>query len=272
MSTTSVRKAPRLEPRSVIDQEGARPTGVWHPVREPGSLTQRIVGAIEGLLGGQDLSPGSRLPPERELAALLGVSRPALREALKVLEARGRLTIRHGQGVFVRSRHQAALQVGFWPIEASLDELFAMREVLEEPAAAWTAASATEAEITQLDAALAAVADARRPPVDFQRLAKLDAAFHMLIVELAKNRFLRQTLDVLQEILATGMETTLTIPERLARSQLEHEAIFRAIARGDAGAARLAVRKHIRGARDAALSRLGTETTSKEGDVGGHCR
>lgn len=235
---------------------------LWQPVQPRESLTQRIVSAIGELIEKERLSSGDQLPPERELAVLLGVSRPALREAVKVLEARGRLVVRHGIGVFVGASTGDDLALGFSHVPVSIAELFAMREVLEEPAAAWAATAATPDDVERLRSALEAVGQARQPEVDYDRLAKLDAEFHMLIVELAKNRFLRQTLDVLQRLLATSMETTLTVPGRLPRSGREHRAVFEAIARGDALAARRAARRHIRGARDAALARLAGEETS----------
>lgn len=251
--------------RPVGAETSSHPDELWQPLQPRESLTQRIVAAIEDLMERERLNVGDRLPPERALAALLGVSRPALREAVKVLEARGRLTVRHGIGVFVSASRGDEFALGFSQVPVSIAELFAMREVLEEPAAAWAATAATADDVARLRAALDAVGEARQPAIDYQRLAKLDAEFHMLIVDVAKNRFLRQTLDVLQRLLATSMETTLTVPGRLPRSEREHHAIFEAIARGDALAARRAARRHIRGARDAALSRLaGAEAASPE--------
>lgn len=237
-------------------ETSSHPDELWQPVQPRESLTQRIVTAIEELMEKECLSAGDRLPPERALASMLGVSRPALREAVKVLEARGHLTVRHGVGVFVGASRGDEFVLGFSQVPVSIAELFAMREVLEEPAAAWAATAATPDDLERLRAALDAVGEARHPDVDYERLAKLDAEFHMLIVEVAKNRFLRQTLDVLQRLLATSMETTLTVPGRLPRSEREHRAIFEAIARGDALSARRSARRHISGARDAALSRL----------------
>jgi GntR family transcriptional repressor for pyruvate dehydrogenase complex len=96
-------------------------------------------------------------------------------------------------------------------------------------------------------------------------LRDLDAAFHMRIVEAADNRFLRQTLGVLQEMLATSMETTLLIPGRLAKSRAEHERILEAVRRADSTAARNAARRHIRSAQTAARLRLEAERRDADG-------
>jgi len=232
---------------------------MWSPIKEPGHLTDRIVARIEDLIGSELLSEGQRLPSEREMASLLGVSRPALREAVKTLEARGRLVVRHGQGVFVRQNAVSAISERFANLEVTLSELFAMREVLEVAAAAWAADAATDDEIALLAVLLREEKEARMPPVDFERIGKLDAEFHLGIVEMAKNRFLSQMIGVLQEMLAAGMETTLTIPGRLERSRRDHEALFRAISNRDPDAARTAAFRHIDGARAAAIERVRRE-------------
>ena len=124
---------------------------MWQPVRSPGGLTGRIVAQVEKLINDESLKPGDQLPPEREMAALIQVSRPSLREAVRVLEAQGRLVVRHGQGVFVRTAMtEQEFRSALAATEVSYDELFAMREVLEVPAAAWAAekASRTGARLT----------------------------------------------------------------------------------------------------------------------------
>lgn len=235
-------------------------TDLWQPVKAPGNLTDRIVARIEELLSDGRTEPGGRLPAEREMARLLGVSRPALREAVKVLEARGRLVVRHGQGVFVARTPPEVVAARLASLEISLRELFDMRMVLEEPAAAWAAEMATAQDVAALAEALAAEEPARIEPIDFDRLKKLDAAFHLRIVEASKNRFLRQTLGVLQEMLGAGMETTLKIPGRVPIAGADHRRIFEAIVARDSEAARAAVRDHIVGARDAAMARIKEES------------
>lgn len=234
---------------------------MWESLAQVGSVSDRIERQILRLLSVEQLRPGDRLPAERELAALLGVSRPSLREAVRTLEAQGRLQVRHGQGVFVTTpRSQQDLRAALARQEVTLAELFAMREVLEVPAAGWAATARDEirmrAAAQALDELNAAI-DAETP--NFEVLQRFDAAFHMRIVEAAGNRFLRQTLGVLQEMLAAGMQTTLLAPGRLNRSRAEHDRILTALLAGDAAGARNAARRHIRGAHSAALRRLDTE-------------
>jgi GntR family transcriptional regulator, transcriptional repressor for pyruvate dehydrogenase complex len=239
---------------------------VWQSVAPVGTVSDRIEQQILKLITTEEIKPGDRLPSERDLAVLLGVSRPSVREAVKSLEAHGRLQVRHGQGVFVTAPpSEKELRAALAQQELSLGELFAMREVLEVPAAGWAASAGDEAHIA---AAAAALEDMdrviRASPTDFARLQARDAAFHMRIVEAAGNRFLEQTLGILQEMLATGMETTLRLPGRLMKSRAEHEAILGALRRGDSAAARAAARKHIRSAQHAARLRLQNEQREAE--------
>ena len=141
-----------------------------------------------------------------------------------------------------------------------VDELFAMREVLEVPAAGWAAENAGSADVAAIAAALKQLNRAIHADTpDFGLLQNLDATFHMRIVEAAGNRFMRQTLGVLQDMLAAGMETTLRVPGRLERSRDDHERILAAVRAGDASAARQAARRHIRAAHSAAVRRLEQE-------------
>lgn len=232
---------------------------LWSSMRQ-GTTAERISERILGHLAAQRLRPGDRLQPERELAAQLGVSRQSLREALRSLEAQGHVVVRHGSGAYVAEpATSAALRERLEDQALSLRELYDMREILELPAAEW---SAREHDPEQLAAVQAAFDDldsaSRAKPVDFDQLQALDAAFHMRIVEAAGNRFLSQTLGVLQGILATGMRTTLTIPGRLEKSRRDHERILAALLAGDPAAARRAARTHVVAARQAALRRLAT--------------
>jgi GntR family transcriptional repressor for pyruvate dehydrogenase complex len=142
----------------------------------------------------------------------------------------------------------------------TMDELFAMREVLEVPAAGWAAAEQDTARLDRVRAALDELnAAAAREPLDYAELQRLDSAFHMAIVDAAGNRFLRQSLGVLQEILSRGMQTTLTVPGRLEKSRQDHERILAALLAGDAAAARSAARRHARAAYRTAVQRLRAE-------------
>lgn len=232
---------------------------IWSPIKEAGNLTDRIVLRIEELIESEQLAAGERLPAERDMARMLGVSRPALREAVRVLEARGRVSVRHGQGVFVSQDAADAMRARMANSELTLSELFAMREVLEVAAAGWAATTAEAGDLEVLEELVERMDQARTEPIDFSHIGQLDAEFHLRIVEMARNRFLSQMVGVLQEMLAAGMETTLAVPGRLAQSRHDHEKLIAALRDGDEDAARAAARHHIEGSRQAALGRVRSE-------------
>lgn len=219
---------------------------------------QRIAQQVLDLIDSEKLRPGDRLLPERQLAEMLEVSRPSLREALHILQAQGRISIRHGQGTFVQEPALAQeLRAKMMATEHGTKELFEAREVLEVPAAEWAAQRRTREDLRVMRATLNRMdVIAARDDVDFDLLQSLDAKFHLSVVEAANNRFVNQTLGVLQDILNTSMTTTLRLPGRLEISRTEHAAILDAIERGDGPAAAAAARTHIRGACDAALAGL----------------
>ena len=228
-----------------------------------GSVTQLVEQQILRVLDEGQLGPGDRLPPEREFAQTLGVSRTTVREALGSLKAQGRVEIRHGQGVFVAEPQTAReLRTVLGRHQHTLEELFAMREVLEAPAAQWAAERQDLSKLAEVRKALEALNHATDlGNRDFDELRRLDAAFHLAIVEAAGNRFLSQTLGVLQEMLAQGMETTLSVPGRLRKSRVDHERILAALIAGDGPAARQAARRHVLAARQTALEVASTAET-----------
>jgi GntR family transcriptional regulator, transcriptional repressor for pyruvate dehydrogenase complex len=234
---------------------------MWEPIIQHGSLSDRIAAQVERLISDERLKPGDQLPSERDMAHLLGVSRPSLREAVRILEVRGRLVVKHGQGVFIQApRSERELRAALGDTELSLKELYAMREVLEVPAAAWAAENITAEQLHEVRAALDKVrAAGEAPTVDYDELRQLDADFHLAIAVAAGNRFLKQTSSVLHNMVVSGMETTLQIPGRIEIAREDHERIYTALAEHDVAGARRAARAHIRGAHAAAVRRVDQE-------------
>ncbi|MFC7465738.1 FadR/GntR family transcriptional regulator [Brachybacterium sp. GCM10030252] len=230
---------------------------MWEPLTTTYVSTQ-VSDQIQNLIGTKRLKPGDRLPAERELAHLLHVSRASVREAFKSLQAQGVVDIRHGQGVFVAEPHAAAsLRAALIQREIGVEELYAMREVLELPAVEWAAQRRDPdgmAELTEAFSALDACAYAEE--IDFERMRMLDTAFHLSTVSAAGNQFLQQTTIVLHEILAAGMATTLRAPGRVEKSRVDHRLIYEAIIAGDAEEARRVAKEHIDAARETAMSRV----------------
>jgi GntR family transcriptional repressor for pyruvate dehydrogenase complex len=241
------------------DQPEASPAVVgwrWMGSHEP--LFLRVAAQIERFVEGNGLAPGDRLPGERELVELLGVSRASVREALRALETRGVVRVRHGKGVFVAAPDEGerAMQRFSRLREVGLEELFAMREVLEVPAAGWAATEASDEQLARLIATFEQLEQAVLTRAAPQQLRAMDAKLHLQIAEYASNRFLTMTQSILQEMLGRSMDTTLSVTGRPARSVREHAEIVNALVAHDPARARAAARRHIRSARRAALARV----------------
>ena len=216
----------------------------------------RIATQLVELIDLQKLLPGDKLPPERQLADLLEVSRPSLREALHILQAQGLVQIKHGQGTFVQEPLVAQeLRASMMTKTHGLNELFDAREVLEVPAAKWAATKASKEDIRLLRATLNQIDTVTASdPIDFDQLQSLDAKFHLTIVGIAGNRFINQTLNVLQDVMKMSMETTLRLPGRSEISRSQHLEILAAIEAGNGELASELTLQHISGARSTSLA------------------
>lgn len=215
----------------------------------------RIAAQLQEFISLKNLHPGDKLPAERALAEMLEVSRPSLREALHILQAQGIVSIRHGQGTYIEEPHVAQeLRAATMASSHDLNELFDAREVLEVPSSKWAAEKATKEDIRLLRATLNQIDQITAiKPIDFKQLQILDSKFHLTIVGINKNRFLDQTVNVLQDVMRMSMETTLRLPGRLEISRHEHYGILDAIEAGNGELASLLTHQHITGARKTAL-------------------
>jgi len=198
------------------------------------------------------LKGGDRLESERELAKILGISRPSLREAIQILQVQGRLMVRHGIGIFVLDEADGEkLRDSLRAAQHRIEELFQMREILEAPAVEWAAERRTDEQLQAMKSAAHNLNNAiAENPIDFDKVRKLDMEFHLTIVRSAQNQFLNQTLGTLQEIMYRSMDNTLKLPGRIDASEHEHGVILEAIERKDPIAARLMIIQHIHNARD----------------------
>jgi len=198
------------------------------------------------------LKGGDRLESERELAKILGISRPSLREAIQILQVQGRLMVRHGIGIFVLDEADGEkLRDSLKAAQHRIEELFQMREILEAPAVEWAAERRTDEQLQAMKSAAHNLNNAiAENPIDFDKVRKLDMEFHLTIVRSAQNQFLNQTLGTLQEIMYRSMDNTLKLPGRIDASEHEHGVILEAIEKKDPIAARLMIIQHIHNARD----------------------
>ena len=212
---------------------------------EPKRLYQSVATQILALISQGEFPPGERLPPERELALKLGVSRPSLREALIALEIGGQVEIRMGSGVYV--------------CEASEDTTGTVGALGDSPSELMQARATIEGSIVVLAAAhmTAAMLDRLRRTIErMRRLAaagkspvEADRQFHMLIAEAAGNsvlsRYLGELFDSRHDPIAAAMRGHTESAQTWTAAVREHETVLRALQAGDPIAAQTAMRAHL---------------------------
>src|SRR5258706_1146374 len=208
-------------------------------------LYRQIADQIAALIEKGEYGAGARLPPERDLAKQLGVSRPSVREALIALEVEGYVEVRVGSGVYVVGPGPA-LRSPPLPADSGPFELIRARWLIEAECAALAAKEATRAQIRAMEEALDHMEAERDRGV--VPLAS-DRQFHMRIAEASGNSALALVVKTLWEQrtgpLFLRLEHHFDTPELLSLAIKEHLQIVSAIARHDAGAARAAMRQHM---------------------------
>jgi DNA-binding FadR family transcriptional regulator len=194
----------------------------------------------------------SRLPSESELSRRLGASRPVVRDALARLRDDGMILSRQGSGSFVRRRPDAAM-LRFVPVAsvADIQRCYEFRIALEGAAAALAAERRSDADLAELDAALAALESC----IGEGRLGvEADARFHAAVAAASHNPFHLSVQRSLEPSIAVGMNlarnlSLLRPAVRLRVVQDEHVLIAEAIAAGNSDQARAAMETHIESAR-----------------------
>jgi len=212
---------------------------------EPRRLYRQIADQIRTLIRNGEFTPGSRLPPERDLARELGVSRPTVREALIALEVEGLVDVRIGSGIYVRAMPSADAR-GAADALAGPFELLRARYVIEAECAALAAKSAKRPQLRALEATLDEMDDelaAGRQPLPADRL------FHLRIAEATGNGALVHVIRLLWDErggeLFRQLEDHYDSPPLWQAAIAEHRTVLKSIAAHDADGARAAMQRHL---------------------------
>ena len=218
----------------------------WSSVRVGGrSVADDLVARLRRMIFDGELAPGARLPPERELQSVLGVSRVSVREALYQLELQGLVDRRPGRGTVVvapdRSDRAATLLARLAAADRDLLELMDLRAAIEPPIAARAAARATAADVQELRD----LVDEMQRTSAVERVIEIDEAFHSAIARATHNPLFAQFLDVIRDWLRATRRSGLQSGRRRRESIDAHTRIVAAISARDADAAATAMREHI---------------------------
>ncbi len=236
---------------SSIGSSGAQDATALFQTVNKQRLVERVVTDVQELIIQGKLAVGAKLPPERELAELLGVSRTVIREAVRILVTKGLLESRHGIGTTVRqvTRDQLVEPLG-WLLQrngADLDDLHEVRAILEVAIAGEAARRAGPADIDQLETILAQMQAQRDDPVAF---AAGDAEFHQALAAILQNPMLAVLLDAVRAIMAEIRRKVSRYAAFDAVVLDDHAAIVAAVRGHDPAAARTAMQEHLLHARE----------------------
>jgi GntR family transcriptional repressor for pyruvate dehydrogenase complex len=236
-------------------------------VRAP-RLYEQIVQQIEDSMKKGSLKAGDQLPAERDLAEKFGVSRTAVREAVKALREKGLVEAYSGRGTFITNGTSQA-------IRQSLDlmikigqpdgaaQLVEFREILEPEIAGLAATRVEEQHLTMMRDAIAIMDQTREDDPDAFIEADLD--FHLALAEAAANPLILSLIDSIVGLLRQQRMRTFYVHGGPERGQIHHKRILEAIERRDATAAREAMKAHLQQVReDSAVSTSGRGRNSSK--------
>ena len=210
-------------------------------------LYEQIVQQIEESIVRGDLKPGDQLPAERELAQRFGVSRTAVREAVKALREKGLVEAYSGRGTFITDgttqavRQSLDLMVKIGQPEGS-KHLAEVRAILEPEIAALAAERIQESELAAMREAVAVM---NRSGQDPQAFIEADLDFHLALAEGAANPLILSLLDSIVGPLREQRLRIFQVPGGPDRGQFHHKRILEAIEHRDPERAREAMRAHL---------------------------
>jgi GntR family transcriptional repressor for pyruvate dehydrogenase complex len=221
------------------------------------SLTERVAETLRRHIETQNLRPGAKLPSEAELVASYGVSRTVVREAISQLRAGAVVETHRGIGTFVRDPATTTTAFPATNVDrGTLAEVLALLELrisLETEAASLAAKRRTDVDVQRLEELVEAIAAMAETGGD---AADADFEFHLAVASASGNHFFTDLLRHLGRAIIP--RTRIDSPgiahqaraDYLRQVNHEHRAVFRAIARQDADAARAAMRTHLANSRE----------------------
>jgi GntR family transcriptional repressor for pyruvate dehydrogenase complex len=230
-----------------------------YKVIQASRLYEQIVEQIEGSIVKGELTEGSQLPAERDLAKQFGVSRTAVREAIKALQEKGLVDAFPGRGTFVTNGTSNSMRRSLDRIIKSGDTdgwayLVEAREILEPEIAALAAVRAGAQDLAAMRDAVAVMDQARR---DSDAFIEADLDFHLSLAEAAGNPIVLSLIDSIVGLLREQRLRIFGIGGGPERGQLHHKRILDAIERHDPKEARVAMQAHLLQVREDSRSTTG---------------
>lgn len=214
-------------------------------------LYEQIVQQVEDSIHKGALKPGDQLPPERELAEQFGVSRTAVREAVKALREKGLVEAYPGRGTFITDGSSHSIRQSLDRLMRSEREGLAFlaetREILEPELAALATTRADDEALAALRERVAMTDGAKGDP---ETLLEADLDFHLTLAEAAGNPIIVSLIDSIVGLLREQRMGIFQVEGGAERGQYHHKRILEAVEHRDAVGAREAMRAHLKQVRE----------------------
>lgn len=229
------------------------------------STAEEVVERLRDMIHSGELSSGDRLPPERDLAKMLGVSRPTLRAGIRSLATVGILRSRQGAGTFVaQAAESPTLDSSQLRMLSALhgftsDEMFEARLALEMSIAALAAERATSEQMTLMAEEITGMYASLNDP---EQYLVHDMRFHQAIAAASDNRILTALMNMVAAMLYDSRSKTVKFARDLKESAEQHHNIYKALRERDVEAARRTMHDHLVNTQQAQRLEKAGESTS----------
>ena len=209
-------------------------------------IPEEIVSQVLQLVRDGAIKPGDRLPPERELAQQLNVSRASVREAMRLMDIQGLVIIRPGAGTYITEDTVEVIVQAFstllsGPTSAARD-IFEMRLILEPQVVSLAAKRASDADVRRMEGILL---QQEEDIINGGTGVDSDSEFHFAIAQATKNSALIAVTQAISDLLSQSRDSTLLSPERSNQSLQSHRRILQTIKDRQSRSAEEAMHRHI---------------------------
>ncbi len=225
------------------------------------NLSQQIADHLEEVILSSPTSKvAEKLPGEMKLAKQYNVSRPVIREALKLLQERGLITLKNGSGAYITRPENDTVMNAINRImqvdRIKSDDLTQMREILELSSVDQAVKRITDEQLKEMDCILSKFEDKSLP---LKERVKLDEQFHIAIAQATGNELLSMFVGVLTSLLRDYMGKGILIEGGIEDAIKRHREIYQALLNRDAKAVHQAMVDHLR------VSSLNVQFFDKQG-------
>ena len=224
------------------------------------TLPEEVANRLLTMIKEQELRPGDKLPAERNLARMMDVSRPVVREALRALALMRVVDIRQGDGTYITSLEPqqliSHLDFVFAKDSVALVQLLEARRVVETANVRLAAVRVSDSEVIALEALVRSLADCIDDP---DRFSELDIALHMAVCAAADNFLLLQFMNIVSTLGKVSRERTGGLREVREAALRDHQQILEGLRAHDADAAERAMFRHLDHVEEGLRSAIGAD-------------